>query len=245
MNPARSFASALPAGLWGDLWVYFTARVLGMQAAAAWYVFRRGTTVGCLRQVAASGRPALHSLRVCARSAQEAAAMTMPPPLRCHHRRVGCRRGSAAAFQLARAGLRVALVEKGGPLPQDGSTLDFNRVVQEGLFKSQRAMARTITAAASARKNILIWAGRPNGTARRSCATVGAEFSGDPAHQCPEWPITYDDLLPYYEQAERLLGVRGFDGEPDLRRIAERLVRRTPSWRFESLPLGLSPGIGR
>ena len=33
-------------------------------------------------------------------------------------------------------GLRVALVEKGGPLPQDASTLDFNRVVHEGIFKS-------------------------------------------------------------------------------------------------------------
>jgi aquaporin Z len=50
MNPARSFASAFPAGLWGDLWVYFTAPVLGMQAAAAWHVFRRGAqSVACAK----------------------------------------------------------------------------------------------------------------------------------------------------------------------------------------------------
>jgi aquaporin Z len=30
MNPARSFASALPAGLWEFLWIYFTAPVAGM-----------------------------------------------------------------------------------------------------------------------------------------------------------------------------------------------------------------------
>ena len=42
MNPARSLASALPAGLWQDLWIYFTAPVLGMQAAAAWSLLRRG-----------------------------------------------------------------------------------------------------------------------------------------------------------------------------------------------------------
>jgi len=30
MNPARSFASALPAGLWEFLWIYFTAPVTGM-----------------------------------------------------------------------------------------------------------------------------------------------------------------------------------------------------------------------
>ena len=50
MNPARSFASAFPAGLWSDLWVYFTAPVLGMQAAAAWYVFRHDKrSVGCAK----------------------------------------------------------------------------------------------------------------------------------------------------------------------------------------------------
>jgi aquaporin Z len=35
MNPARSFASAAPAGLWHHLWIYFVAPVLGMAAAAA------------------------------------------------------------------------------------------------------------------------------------------------------------------------------------------------------------------
>ena len=50
MNPARSFASALPAGLWSDLWIYFIAPVLGMQAAAAWYTYRRGLqAVGCAK----------------------------------------------------------------------------------------------------------------------------------------------------------------------------------------------------
>ncbi len=37
MNPARSFASALGAGDWTALWVYFTAPPLGMLAAAEGY----------------------------------------------------------------------------------------------------------------------------------------------------------------------------------------------------------------
>lgn len=50
MNPARSFASAAPSGLWGDFWVYLVAPVLGMQAAAAWFVHRRGPkAVGCAK----------------------------------------------------------------------------------------------------------------------------------------------------------------------------------------------------
>jgi aquaporin Z len=34
MNPARTFASALPSGIWTDGWIYFTAPVLGMMLAA-------------------------------------------------------------------------------------------------------------------------------------------------------------------------------------------------------------------
>lgn len=33
MNPARTVASALPAGIWTQCWIYFTAPVLGMLAA--------------------------------------------------------------------------------------------------------------------------------------------------------------------------------------------------------------------
>lgn len=42
MNPARSFASALPAHLWTDFWIYLTAPLLGMLLAAECYVRFRG-----------------------------------------------------------------------------------------------------------------------------------------------------------------------------------------------------------
>jgi aquaporin Z len=38
MNPARTFASALPGNTWTALWVYFTAPPLGMLAAAQTYL---------------------------------------------------------------------------------------------------------------------------------------------------------------------------------------------------------------
>ena len=38
MNPARSFASAVPAQLLSTLWVYFTAPLVGMLLAAEVYV---------------------------------------------------------------------------------------------------------------------------------------------------------------------------------------------------------------
>ncbi len=47
--------------------------------------------------------------------------------------------GAAAAYRLVLGGLRVALLEKGGHLPTDGSTLDIRRVVHEGEFFSREA----------------------------------------------------------------------------------------------------------
>ena len=43
--------------------------------------------------------------------------------------------GSAAAYNLARTGLRVALIEKGPALPHDASTLNVQKVVHDGYFK--------------------------------------------------------------------------------------------------------------
>jgi aquaporin Z len=37
MNPARTFASAAPGGIWTHAWIYFTAPIAGMLAAAALY----------------------------------------------------------------------------------------------------------------------------------------------------------------------------------------------------------------
>jgi aquaporin Z len=42
MNPARTFASALPAQLWTAWWIYFTAPPLGMLLAAELYLRRHG-----------------------------------------------------------------------------------------------------------------------------------------------------------------------------------------------------------
>jgi aquaporin Z len=42
MNPARTFGSAVPAHLWTAIWVYFSAPLLGMLAAAEVYVRAMG-----------------------------------------------------------------------------------------------------------------------------------------------------------------------------------------------------------
>jgi aquaporin Z len=50
MNPARSAASAVPAGQWMHLWIYFVAPVAGMLSAAQVYVWWQGRNrVACAK----------------------------------------------------------------------------------------------------------------------------------------------------------------------------------------------------
>lgn len=50
MNAARSFASAVPAHYWNALWIYFTAPLVGMLAAAEVYVRTKGgQSVACAK----------------------------------------------------------------------------------------------------------------------------------------------------------------------------------------------------
>ena len=50
MNPARTVASALPAEVWTDVWIYFLAPPLGMLLAAQTYLLTRGQgTVLCCK----------------------------------------------------------------------------------------------------------------------------------------------------------------------------------------------------
>ena len=41
MNPARSFASALPANIWTSFWIYLFMPLIGMLGATEFYIFVR------------------------------------------------------------------------------------------------------------------------------------------------------------------------------------------------------------
>lgn len=152
--------------------------------------------------------------------------------------------GCAAAWQLARGGLQVVLLEKGPELARDPSTLDINLVVHQGKFKSHERWLDN-RGSAFAPEEYFNLGGKTKWYGAALLRYSPHEFAADLPHQAPGWPIDYDELSPYYEQAEKLLGVRHFDCEPDLHAIVARLTRRAPGWRHESLPLGLSEQIRR
>ena len=150
--------------------------------------------------------------------------------------------GAAAAHKLTRTGLRVALVEKGGTLPMDGSTLDFQRVVHDGAFKSREPWLDNRGRRFTPEEYFNV-GGKTKWYGAALLRYGPGEFSAEPDYQCAGWPITRDELMPYYAEAETLLGIRHFDVEPDLKRLLEALVHRVPVWRHDSLPLGLSARI--
>lgn len=50
MNPARSLASAVPAGLWTSFWIYVTAPLIGMFIAAELFLLAKGQgTIKCAK----------------------------------------------------------------------------------------------------------------------------------------------------------------------------------------------------
>jgi aquaporin Z len=61
MNPARTFASALPANVWTGFWLYMLAPVAGMQAAAALFTWQRGrSAVKCSKLIHADDQRCIH-----------------------------------------------------------------------------------------------------------------------------------------------------------------------------------------
>ncbi len=150
--------------------------------------------------------------------------------------------GSAAAYALARAGRRVLLLEKGRELPRDGSTLDVDKVIRQGIFKSKEHWldrnGRTFEP-----EEYFNLGGKTKWYGAALARFEPHEFEAEPVHQCLPWPISYRELLPYYEQAEILLGVHQFEPEPDLRAIVGKLTRDGGGWNARPLALALDSRI--
>jgi choline dehydrogenase-like flavoprotein len=150
--------------------------------------------------------------------------------------------GSAAAYKLVNAGLKVLLIEKGPVLPKSAGTLDIQRVVHQGEFKSREQwrdrLGRTIVP-----EEYFNVGGKTKWYGAALLRYSPSEFEADAQHRCPAWPIGYATLAPYYMAAEQRLRARAFEIEPDLRDIVTRLAKRSPEWCSEPLPLGLSADI--
>ncbi|MDG4555528.1 MAG: GMC family oxidoreductase [Candidatus Competibacter sp.] len=150
--------------------------------------------------------------------------------------------GSAAAYRLASDGRRVLLLEKGLELPRDGSTLDVDKVIRQGIFKSKEPWLDRKGRAFEPEEYFNL-GGKTKWYGAALARFEPHEFEAEPAHQCLPWPLAYPELAPYYEQAEELLGVHRFEPEPDLRAIVGKLTGNGAGWHARPLALALDPSI--
>jgi choline dehydrogenase-like flavoprotein len=150
--------------------------------------------------------------------------------------------GAAAAFALAKRGIRTLILEKGQELPRDGSTLDINRVVHRGEFLSREPWLGSRGERLMPEEHFNL-GGKTKWYGAALLRFSPQEFEGDPNFGARHWPLRYADMEPYYDEAERLLGVKEFACEPDLQGILQRLSRTAPAWQSTPLPLALSQDI--
>lgn len=150
--------------------------------------------------------------------------------------------GSAAAYQLTQTGKRVLLLEQGQALPRDGSTLDVDKVVRQKLFidDSPWLDKQGKMIAPQERSNL---GGKTKWYGAALARFSEKEFESDHAHQCLPWPISYAELVPFYEAAEHILAVRTFEIEPDFKKIVDGLQKQDSQWRSQPLSMGLSQDI--
>jgi choline dehydrogenase-like flavoprotein len=150
--------------------------------------------------------------------------------------------GAAAAYRLARRGLSVLMLEKGKALPRDGSTLSTLEVFRNGKFKNKEPWydSKGQQFIPGEYYNV---GGKTKWYGAALLRFSPHEFEADEGHQCLAWPFGYEELRPYYDEAEQLLHVNRFPNGAELQRLVDHICRQDPSWRSEALPLGLKPEI--
>ncbi|MFQ5627789.1 MAG: GMC family oxidoreductase [bacterium] len=125
--------------------------------------------------------------------------------------------GSMAARQLAAAGMRVLLLERGDWVARDDSAWDVKQILIDRKYKTKTAfeadqwLGRRLVHPDMAVGGNSIFYGAASLRLRERDFCAKSAFI-DVAKDClsfVDWPIKYDHLEPYYDLAEQLLDVAG------------------------------------
>ena len=119
--------------------------------------------------------------------------------------------GGIATYALAKAGLKVALVEAGRRL-QPGVDYGLHTWPYEAL--ERRRAGQPLPGLRSERNHFTPVGDRPHhgwlkALGGRSLCWAGHSLRFGPLDFKP-WPISYEEVAPYYSRAERFMGVSGF-----------------------------------
>ncbi|HSD18901.1 MAG TPA: GMC family oxidoreductase [Anaeromyxobacter sp.] len=122
--------------------------------------------------------------------------------------------GGTLARRLAPSGRRILLLERGGWLPREKANWDSRAVNLEGRYQARETWKDADGKDLHPHTNY--WVGGNTKMYGAALFRLRREDFGELRHHggvSPAWPITYDELEPYYAAAERLYHVHGARGE--------------------------------
>lgn len=122
--------------------------------------------------------------------------------------------GGTLAYKLAPSGKKILLLERGGYLPREKDNWNTKTVFIENRYKAKETWCDKDGNAFH--PGIHYNVGGNSKVYGAALLRMRAQDFGEVKHYggiSPEWPIRYDDLEPYYTQAEHLYYVHGNRGE--------------------------------
>lgn len=122
--------------------------------------------------------------------------------------------GGTLAYKLAPSGKKILLLERGGYLPREKDNWSSKRVFIDNKYKAKETWKDK--AGGTFHPGIHYNVGGNSKVYGAALLRMRAQDFGEIKHHggiSPEWPIGYDDLEPYYTQAEHLYHVHGNRGE--------------------------------
>lgn len=123
--------------------------------------------------------------------------------------------GGTLAFALRDSGLRVLLVERGDYLPSEPENWSPEAVFDRQRYKP-REMWQDGRTGAPFHPGVHYFVGGNTKVYGAALPRLRREDFGALEHHegiSPAWPISYDDLEPYYAQAERIYRAHGAEGD--------------------------------
>lgn len=137
--------------------------------------------------------------------------------------------GGTLAWRLADTGKRILLLERGDFLPRERANWDARSVFVDGRYQAQETWHDQNGAAF--RPGIHYYVGGNTKFYGAALLRLRREDFGVVAHyggESPAWPITYEDLEPYYSAAEQLYHVHGLRGSDPTEPAASQSYRYPP-----------------
>jgi choline dehydrogenase-like flavoprotein len=139
--------------------------------------------------------------------------------------------GGTLTYKLAASGKRILLIERGPYVPREKENWSTRAVNVEGRYNTKEEWLTRDGTALHPHTNYYV--GGNTKFYGAALFRLRKEDFGELRHHggvSPAWPISYDDLEPYYSAAEKLYHVHGAEGEDP-----------TEPWRSEPFP---HPAIG-